>query len=570
MNIRTKMLISLCVTIAFILLAIMSEMVAVSKNEQQVEAGRIRYLSYNLADEFRHTSMDLTRLARTYVATTDKEYFDQYFAIVDWQGGKTPRPVTVNPKLYPGQKKSQTDIMVELQFSAKELDLMAQAAKNSKNLINTETQAMESVRQNKMVTGPFTPKQGETVNDFALRILFDDNYHNEVTEIMAPVNLFFQALDKRTGEQLEEARNAASFWLNAASILQIICGLIVLGLTWFMLQYLFSPLRKVVDTFIAVDMGNGDINLSLRLDEDGQPEMSALAKSFNLISSGLKNLLEKFSKSITELSASSTTLHSIAATTNASVDKQQESLDQIATAVHEMVATVQDVTRNAAEASTTASQSDQEVSMGLTIVAQAISSMEQLAREISSASGAIQHVEKDSNTISTILDVIKAIAEQTNLLALNAAIEAARAGEQGRGFAVVADEVRSLAKRTQDSTAQIQKMISSLQLNSKRAVEAMNSSSEQSVICVENTGKAGESLTTISSRIAAISDMNTQIATATEEQGVVVEEISRNIHIVLQEVQQSAAAAKETARNSDGIKRVAEELGHMAKKFKLS
>ena len=570
MNIRTKMLISLCVTIGFTLLAILSEMVAVSKNNQQVEAARIRYLSFNLADEFRHASMDLTRLARTYVATGNKKYFDDYFTIVDWQGGKTPRPSSVNAELYPDQRKSQTDIMLALEFSSKELELMAQAAKYSSELVNTETQAMESIRQNKLVNGPFEPKQGENVNEFALRILFDDNYHDEVTKILAPVNQFFQALDKRTAEQLEEARSAASFWLNTASTLQILCGLVIVGLTWFMLQYLFSPLRNVVDTFMAVDMGNGDINLALRLDEDGQPEMSALAQNFNLMTKSIKNLLEKFNKSIKDLNSSSSTLHSIASTTNASVDKQQDSLDQIATAVHQMVATVQDVTRNAAEASTSASQSDQEASMGLTIVAQAIASMEQLAREISSASEAIEHVEKDSNTISTILDVIKAIAEQTNLLALNAAIEAARAGEQGRGFAVVADEVRNLAKRTQDSTAQIQSMISSLQLNSKKAVDAMSSSSNQSSICVENTGKAGESLKNISSRIAAISDMNTQIATATEEQGVVVEEISRNIHIVLQEVQQSSAAAKETARNSDGIKRVAEELGMMAKKFKLS
>ncbi|GAB3039435.1 methyl-accepting chemotaxis protein [Bowmanella dokdonensis] len=512
--------------------------------------------------------MNLTRLARSYAATGQQKYWDAYFDIVNWRSGKTARPVDVNEALYPGQKIAQKNIMQELNFSAEELALLDEAAGYSNALIETETQAMESVRQDRVVAGPFAPLPGESVQSFALRILFDDQYHQEVDKIMAPVNRFFKELDRRTRQQLEVASAEASFWLNMAFFMQMLVGIMVLLFAWLAVKILFNPLNKMVTTIRSVDMGRGDLNISQRLDEKGQPELSSLARSFNLFSNSLQSLVEKFGYSITELKASSGHLLNIAEQTDNSVSKQQESLDQIATAVNEMVATVQDVTRNAAEASSTAQGADREAAEGIKIVEQAISSMERLAKEISTASDAILLVEKDSNTISTILDVIKGIADQTNLLALNAAIEAARAGEQGRGFAVVADEVRSLAARTQDSTTEIQTMIASLQDNSKQAVDTMSASNQQAGTCVDNTAKAGEVLTSISGRIATISDMNTQIATATEEQSVVAEEISRHIHEVLTEVNQSASAAKQTAQNSDGISQVAEDLSSMLNKFK--
>ena len=570
MKLKTKLISTLGLTILVISIAILTGVFALNKNNLQVDASKSRYLSFALADEFRHTSMDLTRLARTYVATGDQKYWDQYFYIVDWRNGKSPRPSYVNAELYRNETMPQKDIMKELNFSQEEFDLLSKASAASNDLINTETQAMETIRQGKIVAGPFVMQANESEPEFALRILFDKNYHSEVIKIMTPVNQFFVALDKRTAMALSNASNAASFWLDTSFILQVIVGSIVAFFTWIIVRILFNPLSKVIKTMMSVEQKNGRLNLRQRLDEKGEEEISALAKSFNLFSSSIDHIVHKFTSSITELNSSSSSLFSIAEETKKSLDHQRCGLDQVATAAQQLVSTVQSVGNNAAEASNVAKNSDQLVSEGLVTINKAITNIQTLALEITEATSAIQNVENDSNTITGVLDVIRGIADQTNLLALNAAIEAARAGEQGRGFAVVADEVRSLAKRTQDSTEEIQVMIENLQTNSKKAVGAMETSNSQATECVETTGKAGESLESISECITGISGMNVQIATASEEQSAVVEEITKNIHTILQEIESSLLAANETASNSEDVSRVSNNLKDLLDQFEAS
>ncbi|MCK4707639.1 MAG: methyl-accepting chemotaxis protein, partial [Gammaproteobacteria bacterium] len=231
-----------------------------------------------------------------------------------------------------------------------------------------------------------------------------------------------------------------------------------------------------------------------------------------------------------------------------------------ATAMNEMSATVQEVARSAGDASGAATNADNEAKAGNSIVQQASNSIDELAREVVNAASVIQQLASDSDTIGSVLDVIKGIAEQTNLLALNAAIEAARAGESGRGFAVVADEVRTLAQRSKESTEEIKNIIEKLQTGAQEAVKAMATGLEQAGQSVEQANQAGQSLDTITQSVSTISDMNIQIATASEEQAAVAEEINRNIINIVQITEETSAGAQSTADTTDELASIAMQL----------
>lgn len=239
------------------------------------------------------------------------------------------------------------------------------------------------------------------------------------------------------------------------------------------------------------------------------------------------------------------------------VSRQQLETDQIATAINQMTATVQEVARSATDAAAAAGQADQEANNGRNVVTQTVDSIQTLAKHVESAADVIQQLEVDTSEIGSVLDVIKGIADQTNLLALNAAIEAARAGEQGRGFAVVADEVRTLASRTQESTEEINAMIEKLQSGAKHAVSTMETGRDQARSGVEQALLAGQSLDSITQSVATINDMNTHIASAAEEQSSVSEEINRNVVNISQ-------VANETASNVSQVVEQSSELGNLA------
>ena len=321
---------------------------------------------------------------------------------------------------------------------------------------------------------------------------------------------------------------------------------------------------------MKVDMGNGQINLTNKLNDYGSDEISKLGKSFNIFSSSVKNLIGSSNESMEKLSNSSQKLSEIATHTQESFIKQESSLAQVSTASQQMVATVNTVASNAAEASIIARKAEVQANEGFGIVESAVENINTLANEIEKASIAIENVENDSKTITTVLDVIKGIADQTNLLALNAAIEAARAGEQGRGFAVVADEVRSLAQRTQDSTTEIQNMIESLQHNSSDAVTVMKNSTSQAMVCVEGTNQAGESLRNLLNGINTMTEMNAQVATVSEEQSIVISDISNNIHLVMDELKEAMKSVNLTAENSAELLYLSKSLTSQLKLFKLN
>jgi methyl-accepting chemotaxis protein len=287
-------------------------------------------------------------------------------------------------------------------------------------------------------------------------------------------------------------------------------------------------------------------------------------------------MLEKFQASIGQVGGSSTRIaeaskdmSAITLHTTQAIQEQKSQTEQLATAMNQMTDTVQEVAKNTAEAANGAAQAITESDAGRKVVNRTTETINSLSKSISRASSAIQKVEGDTKNVGTVLEVIRSIAEQTNLLALNAAIEAARAGEQGRGFAVVADEVRILASRTQGATQEIQQMIESLQTGTQEAVKLMTESSEFSQKGVEQTLKAGDALVGIVNAVSTINDMNIQIAGAAEEQGAVAEEIHRNVSSISEVANQTTDNAEQTAQASGDLARLADDLNTLVTQFKV-
>jgi len=327
-----------------------------------------------------------------------------------------------------------------------------------------------------------------------------------------------------------------------------------------------NPIKSAVNAMNDIAEGDGD--LTQRLNESGKDEVAQMGAAFNRFSEKVRLMVLQVSGSTSQLAAAAEEMSMITNETNQGVQKQQAETEMVATAMNEMTATVQEVARHATEASSAAQSADNEALNGKAVVQQTVSTINTLANEIEEATGVIFKLESDSDNIGTVLDVIRGIAEQTNLLALNAAIEAARAGEQGRGFAVVADEVRTLASRTQESTQEIQTMIESLQQGSRNAVKAMESSQNQSQQSVEQAQKAQGSLDAITEAVTTISNMNIQIASAAQEQSSVSEEINQNIVNISHVVEQTAEGAQQTLTASNELANLANELQNLVGQFK--
>ncbi len=232
MTIKLKMIILAIAAVFVIMGSIAAQLMSSSASDEGNTTHKTRYLSYIIADEFRQVSMDLTRTCRTYVSTGEQKYWDEYWELVNWQAGKKPRPNYVNKELYRGQVKVQNDIMKELGFSQKEFALLKEASDYSVALIETEDQAMKTIKEGRIVKGPHRPIEGETPQDFALRIVFDDKYEGEVSKIMRPVNQFFDSLENRTEQDVIQSGDNSSFWLNTSLVFQVIIGFLFAAFVW--------------------------------------------------------------------------------------------------------------------------------------------------------------------------------------------------------------------------------------------------------------------------------------------------------------------------------------------------
>lgn len=326
-----------------------------------------------------------------------------------------------------------------------------------------------------------------------------------------------------------------------------------------------QPLAKVNEMLGVVASGD----LTKRLDDSSQDEFGELARNCNKVITNLRQLIQGIISRSTQLAAASEQTSAITVETTTAIREQKSQVTQAATATTEMSSTSQGVMQSSNDALGQIKNADSEAERVKTISENNKQTILQLSHEVEQASGVINKLHKDSASIGSILDVIRGIAEQTNLLALNAAIEAARAGEQGRGFAVVADEVRSLASKTQASTQEIQAMIQVLQTGAHAAVEAMNKGKKQAENCVTQTEVAAEALESITNAVHLAHDMSEQISHAAREQNQVSNEISHLLESIVTIAEQTASGAEQTSQSSHEVARLAEELRQSVDQFKV-
>ena len=339
-------------------------------------------------------------------------------------------------------------------------------------------------------------------------------------------------------------------------------GLVLLVLFVFIALYVagkvIKPLRDTAEALVDISQGDGD--LTRRLDVMSKDEVGQVSQGFNDFADKIQKLVVDLKGGIQDLSKSTSQMNTVVSKTHSDVQKQRHETAQAAAAVHEMAAAAQEVAGNAVGAASAAQEADNESISGQRIVEETIAAIQALSDDVNRASDVIGQLDLDADKIGTVVNVIKEIAGQTNLLALNAAIEAARAGEYGRGFSVVADEVRTLANRTQQSTQEIQTMIERLQAGAREAVGVMDTSKAQSVATVERAAQASVSLSVITGSVSTITQMNTQIASAAEEQTAVADEISQN-------VQQVADIAEHSAQNADALSDTTREMSALEQRL---
>lgn len=367
--------------------------------------------------------------------------------------------------------------------------------------------------------------------------------------------------DNQVEQRDQEAAQARALLATVAA-LAIVFGSLA---AWLITLQITTPLKQTLA--LAARIAKGDLSQTTRVSRCD--EMGQLQNSMQTMVLSLRELIGGIDQGVSQLSAAVEQLASVSEQTKVRVGQQKQETDQVATAMNQMSATVHEVALNAEQASQAATAADHQAQLGDQVVGEAVQQIEQLAEQMDRSISAMHQLADESERIGSILDVIKSVSEQTNLLALNAAIEAARAGEAGRGFAVVADEVRGLAQRTQQSTEEIEQLIDNLHGGTEQVTRLLDSSKHLTRGSVALSRKAGDALNQITRTVSAIQGMNQQIATASEEQSAVAEEINRSVINVREVSDQTSTASEETAAASVELARLGRQLQTLVGRFNL-
>ncbi|WP_042062551.1 methyl-accepting chemotaxis protein [Aeromonas allosaccharophila] len=537
--------------------------------KQLEESYRQQYVSYLLADELRQSSDDLTRLGRTYVITKDPAYEQQYMRILAIRNGEQPRPEGYNriywdfvaangqnPRPDSNQRRGLIDLMKDAGFTDGELAKLNEAKSNSDALVNTEVAAFKLVQQ---TDGDLAANQQQ-----AIAMMHDKAYHQNKGRIMSPIDDFYVMMEGRNQEAVESAIANTDM----LRYLFIALGLVLMFFLW----RTYCSLLDLVGTSVEqlkTDLhllAEGDFSRPIKVPQGSKESLIGLLGGMQTT---LKGIIAKVSHSTEELSDSADSIAQIAEQTAQFATSQQTSTQTMAAAIEELVVSISHLSDNATHADELSKVSANTLEEGSGVIKETLGSIENISTTVGEAASTISELNGHTQQISEIIGVIRGIADQTNLLALNAAIEAARAGEQGRGFAVVADEVRNLASRSAASTQQITGMISKIQSGADASIRSMENTVNNVSRGVTLANQTGEAIASIQSHASNLTGLMGEISHTLREQSTAANEVVSTVGNITSLSEQSGDAARHVSQEAAKLKQLSrvlrQEMGH----FKL-
>ena len=541
----------------FALLTLIVTIKLYSSQQTSVDVANARLNSYKLAKEVSLDSDALTRLARTYISTLDPKYKDQYFQLVDIIEGKAPRP--------DGRKVAFRDLLVENNFTSAELALLDKAVNLSMALVGLEEQAFALI----------SDLEGRTIEQLstteiqqwhqAMNLLFDDNYHRERDNILAPTKQFITRLETRTSKTFSQVNSSVYQAVTIAVFIVILLILILSTAFWLITNRVARPLNQIKNT--ALVAAKGDLRVNERNSITTKDELGELNLALDTAMANLASLISDVQSNATAAFSTSDQISENAHSTSDLVRSQKQSTDMIAAAAEELSVSSKEVYSTCLGAIDIVADANKEVTQGNSLMSQTRESVGDITNNLEVADNAIQELTESVTGVTAVVDVINGIAEQTNLLALNAAIEAARAGEQGRGFAVVADEVRSLAQRTQLSTKEILQTIQTLQTKAEEVSNSMSVTKGEFTGLVQNSELMNEAINNIRESFSSVSSVTEKIANAAQEQTTVSLDISGQVNQIVNQVNEVNELCEQSAQQSSNLSNVSTSLNDSISKF---
>ncbi|MED7771548.1 methyl-accepting chemotaxis protein [Aeromonas dhakensis] len=537
--------------------------------KQMEQSYQQRYQSYLLADELRQSSDDLTRLGRTYVITKDPAYEQQYMRILAIRNGEQNRPQGYNriywdfvaangqnPRPDSQVRRGLIDLMKDAGFTEGELAKLNEAKNNSDALVNTEVAAFKLVQQ---TDGDLAANQQK-----AIAMMHDKAYHQNKGRIMSPIDDFYVMMETRTQQAVDDATSQSAM----LRYLFIALGLVLMFFLWRTYKALIDLVGTSVDQLRSDlnHLAEGDFSQPIKVPVGAKESLIGLLATMQ---STLKGIIAQVSHSSEELSGSADSIAQIAEQTAQFATSQQTSTQTMAAAIEELVVSISHLSDNATHADELSKISANTLEEGSGVIKQTLDSIQSISDTVSNAASSIADLNSHTQQISEIIEVIRGIADQTNLLALNAAIEAARAGEQGRGFAVVADEVRNLASRSAASTQQITGMIGKIQSGADASIRSMENTVNKVSRGVSLASQTGAAIASIQDHASNLTGLMGEISHTLREQSTAANEVVSTVGNITSLSEQSGDAARHVSQEAAKLKQLSRLLRQEMAHFKL-